>query len=239
MAQLPSEADVSITNIVQVAGVRDLEEAAMLAATGVDWIGFPLRLPVHAEDLSEQDTGDVIRNLPAGVTPVLITYELSAQRLVAMCHDLQVSHLQAHGDIQTGELHCLRQLAPDLFIIKSLVVRDDNGAELRETTRRCEPFVDAFITDTFDPVTGAYGATGLTHDLRISRMLVAGSRRPVILAGGLNADNVSAAIETVRPAGVDVHTGVEGPDGRKSPEAVRRFVDRARTAFRMPDGVRR
>jgi phosphoribosylanthranilate isomerase len=53
----------------------------------------------------------------------------------------------------------------------------------------------------------------------------------VILAGGLTADNVRAAIAAVRPAGVDAHTGVEGPDGRKDPALVRRFVAEARRGF--------
>jgi phosphoribosylanthranilate isomerase len=56
-------------------------------------------------------------------------------------------------------------------------------------------------------------------------------RRPVILAGGLDADNVERAIRTVRPAGVDVHTGIEGSDGRKRSDPARRFVERAAAAF--------
>jgi phosphoribosylanthranilate isomerase len=53
----------------------------------------------------------------------------------------------------------------------------------------------------------------------------------VILAGGLTADNVAAGIERVRPAGVDSHTGVEGPDGRKQRDLVARFVANARAAL--------
>ena len=57
------------------------------------------------------------------------------------------------------------------------------------------------------------------------------SPRPVILAGGLTPENVARAIETVRPAGVDVHTGVEDGTGRKDPARVRAFVSNASTAF--------
>ncbi|MGH7810735.1 MAG: hypothetical protein ACREP5_10705 [Candidatus Binatia bacterium] len=52
------------------------------------------------------------------------------------------------------------------------------------------PFVDAFITDTFDPESGASGTTGKTHDWRVSRRLVELTNRPVILAGGLTPKNV-------------------------------------------------
>jgi len=93
------------------------------------------------------------------------------------------------------------------------------------------PLVDAFITDTFDPATGASGATGRTHDWNISRRLVEISRRPVLLAGGLAPDNVAEAIRRVRPAGVDSHTGVEDSAGRKDRDKVSRFVAEARRAL--------
>jgi phosphoribosylanthranilate isomerase len=59
------------------------------------------------------------------------------------------------------------------------------------------------------------------------------SPKPVILAGGLTLENVRAAVLTVRPVGVDVHTGAEGPDGRKAPILVEQFVAEAHAAFRL------
>jgi len=93
------------------------------------------------------------------------------------------------------------------------------------------PVCDAFITDTFDPSTGASGATGRVHDWRVSAELVRSCLRPVILAGGLNPANVREAILSVCPAAVDVHTGVETSDGSKDPELVRAFVRAARVGF--------
>ena len=93
------------------------------------------------------------------------------------------------------------------------------------------PYVDAFIPDTYDPETGASGTTGKTHDWTISRKFVELSTKPVILAGGLNADNVREAIVAVKPAGVDAHTGVEGANGRKDSEMIQRFVSEARAGF--------
>jgi phosphoribosylanthranilate isomerase len=92
-------------------------------------------------------------------------------------------------------------------------------------------FVEFFLTDTFDPDTGASGATGKTHDWTVSRVLARKAGRPLILAGGLNPANVRQAILEVAPAGVDSHTGVEGPDGRKDRTLVERFVSEARRCF--------
>lgn len=93
--------------------------------------------------------------------------------------------------------------------------------------------MDAFITDTYDPLTGASGATGKIHNWDVSRRIVEASQRPVILAGGLNPENVRDAILYVKPAGVDVHTGVEGPDGRKDEVLVKAFVSEAESAFAL------
>jgi len=112
-------------------------------------------------------------------------------------------------------------------------VKQGNIDELTATLRKFEPYVDAFITDTFDPVSGASGATGIAHDWGISKKLVGVSKKPVVLAGGLNAENVFEAIVKVRPAGVDAHTGLEDQHGRKDLEKCREFVAEAKRGFRL------
>ncbi|HQQ03486.1 MAG TPA: phosphoribosylanthranilate isomerase [Kiritimatiellia bacterium] len=218
-------------NVIQIAGVIDQAEASMLMDCGVEYLGFPLRLAYHQEDLSEAEAGAIIRALPPPCAGVLITYLDQADEIDRFCRELGARHVQLHGGITVSELKKLRALNPDLCIFKSLVVEQDNTGELRRTVEALAPLADAFITDTFDPATGARGATGKTHDWNISRMLVELSPKPVILAGGLNAENVREAILAVRPAGVDSHTGVEGPDGRKDHEKVKKFVREARAAF--------
>ncbi len=204
----------------------------MLVECGVDWLGFPLRLPVHAEDLTDAEAARVVAGIDPPARAVLITYLDQAAAIAELCGALGVDVVQLHGEVAPGELERLRTMRPDLAIVKSLVVGLDNGAALERDVRDLAPLVDAFITDTFDPTTGASGATGRTHDWSVSRRLVERSPRPVILAGGLTADNVAEAIHTVRPAGVDSHTGVEDASGRKSREKVARFVAVARREFR-------
>src|SRR5262245_45104928 len=217
-------------HLIQIAGVRDQQEAEMLVACGVAWLGFPLRLAVQQEDLSEAEAARIIKSLPphAGV---LITYLNQAEEIVAFCQRLGARKVQLHGGITLAQLKAVKVLDPDLFVIKSLIVRDHNQRELEAEVRALSASVDAFITDTYDPRTGACGATGKTHDWRVSRALVQLSPRPVILAGGLRPENVARAITKVRPAAVDVHTGVEDANGRKDVRLVRAFVAQARAAF--------
>jgi phosphoribosylanthranilate isomerase len=220
-------------NLIQIAGVIDATEAQLLQQCGIRYLGFPLRLPVHREDLTEEEAAAIIRSLAPPVFGVLITYLDEASEIAAFCHALGAPIVQIHGDIERDELKRLKTLDPDLIIIKSLVIgmRDDRALEAMV----CElsPFVDAFITDSFDPKTGASGATGKTHDWRVSRRLVEVADKPVILAGGLNPENVKRAILEVRPAGVDSHTGVEDSSGRKSREKVQKFLSEACEAFEI------
>lgn len=217
--------------IIQIAGVLDLAEARMLADAGVQWIGFPLKLDYHAEDVPADVARGIIDQTRDDVRPVLITYLNRADEIDSFCRYLGVRTVQLHGDVSASELAKLRALDGSLYIMKSLVVKKDNAGALEAMVNELSPLVDAFITDTHDPATGAMGATGKTHDWSVSRRLVEISPRPVILAGGLRVENLREAILTVRPAGVDAHTGVEGRDGRKDPTLVRNFVTTAAAAF--------
>lgn len=217
--------------LVQVAGIIDEAEAQMLCAAGVDWLGFPLRLPSGNDDITEHDAAKAIAELPAPHQGVLISYLTDAAEVAGFCRELGVRAVQLHGDVEDEQLRILKDIAPELYVLKSLVVRSDNAKELVAQVDRTADVVDMFITDTFDPRTGAKGATGLLHDWSVSAELVARSPKPLMMAGGLSPDNVADAIRQVRPAAVDAHSLLEGADGRKDAVKVRDFVMRARDAF--------
>lgn len=218
-------------NLIQIAGVIDKEEAKLLMTAGVEYLGFPLRLPVNKEDLTEDEAAEVITTILPPHKSVLITYLDKATGIIEFCKKLNVGIVQLHGKISKEELEKTKMLWPALQVFKSLVVAKDNFADLEKLVETLSPFVDAFITDTFDPSTGAEGATGKTHDWKISKKLVEISPRPVIIAGGLNHANVKKAILEIHPAGVDSHTGVEGKDGRKNSDLVKKFVEEAKAGF--------
>jgi phosphoribosylanthranilate isomerase len=219
------------TRSIHVAGVVDIAEAQLLIDCGVRYLGFPFVLDHHKEDLTIDAAAAIVATLRNQATFFLITYLNKAGAILELCHYLSVNMVQLHGETDLEQIKLLKRLAPQLRVIKSLIVRGENADTLIDEVRRYEANVDSFITDTFDPVTGATGATGRVHDWEISRMLVASSARPLILAGGLNSRNVCQAIRAVRPAGVDVHTGIEGSDGRKRYELTRRFVEAAQVGF--------
>jgi len=224
-------------NLIQIAGIIDADEANLLAAEGVDWLGFPLRLPSGKDDISEVAAKQIVSKLIPPHAGVLISYLTDADEVGTFCNELGVKAVQLHGDVEPEQLRKLKSKYPDLYVLKSLVVREDNADELLELVDECADAVDMFITDTFDPKTGAKGATGLTHDWSVSAELVRRSPKPLMMAGGLTPDNVADAIRQVRPAAVDAHTGIEGTDGRKDRGKVQRFVAEARRAFNELDNA--
>jgi phosphoribosylanthranilate isomerase len=220
-----------VTRSIHVAGVIDLAEAQLLIDCGIRHLGFPLVLDHHKEDLTIDAAAPIVSKLGNHATFFAITYLDRARAILELCAVLSVDMVQLHGRIDLEQIQLLRKEAPTVRIIKSLIVRGDNADALIGEIQRYGPSVDAFITDTFDPTTGASGATGRVHDWDISRKLVEVSNTPVILAGGLTAENVRQAIHAVRPAGVDVHTGIEGQDGRKHRDLTKRFVQQAQAGF--------
>ena len=222
---------LSRKRIVQVAGVVDEEEARMLIACGVDLLGFPFESASGRGDVEEEAIRPIIHGLRPPVFGVVITYSTVAGTISDLCQRLGARVAQLHGDIDPDETRRLKELSPGLFVVKTLVVRRADLPRLLDEVNRFGEHVDAFLTDTFDEVTGRWGATGRTHDWSVSRRVVEHAKRPVILAGGLTPDNVQQAISDVRPAGVDVHTGVEDFAGRKDRALVDRFIRRARKAF--------
>jgi phosphoribosylanthranilate isomerase len=100
-----------------------------------------------------------------------------------------------------------------------------------ELARRLTPLVDAFILDTTDAAEDRVGGTGLQHDWSLSRDLVAECAKPVILAGGLHAGNVTDAIRMVRPFGVDANSRLKDAAGHKDARKVAAYLTTAKRAF--------
>jgi phosphoribosylanthranilate isomerase len=217
---------------IQIAGVSNDAEAKLILDCGINLLGFPLRLPVNKEDLTELEAAKIIKSLKPPNHGIVITYLKKADDIVKFCKELGCSIIQLHGPIEVSELKKLKSIFPELVVIKSLVTGKYSVEELKTIIDEQYEFVDAFITDTYNPATGATGATGLLHDWNISKELVQYSSKPVILAGGLTHENVYDAIITVKPAGVDSHTGVENLNSEKDRNKVEMFYKESMRAFK-------
>jgi phosphoribosylanthranilate isomerase len=93
------------TPLIQVAGIRDAAEAALVQECGIRYLGFPLRLPVNREDLTEAEAEAIIRSFRPPVRGVLITYLDEAEAIGGFCRTLGARMVQLHGDISAADVH--------------------------------------------------------------------------------------------------------------------------------------
>ncbi len=213
---------------LKICGLRTENEARAAVAAGATALGMLVGLTHRAEDgASEAEARHLVSALGSGARLVLVTHLIGPGAIADLARRIGVSTIQVHGDVPPEGLRTLRGLAPDACLIKAIHVAGPDAVGRAEAFA---PLVDALLLDS--RTADRLGGTGQTHDWTISRRIVAAvAPVPVILAGGLTADNMTAAIEQVRPAGVDVNSGVEDPTGAKDPARMRAFIASARSAF--------
>jgi len=195
---------------VKICGITRAEDAQAAARLGADAIG----LVFHARSpraVTIEQARAVVRALPPFVTAVGLFVNAEPEAVRYVLKTVPLDLLQFHGD-ESAEA-CRSYDRPYL---KALRMRDD--ADLAALAR---PYDDAagILVDTY--VEGVAGGTGLSFDW--SR-LPAHMPRPLILAGGLNPDNVAAAVTQVRPWAVDVSGGVEAAPGLKDAARIAAFI---------------
>ena len=207
---------------LKICGIRSQEEADIAVAAGADAIGM-LVGQVHASPdfISPDRAREICGALGPFVVPVLVTHLTDSDEIVELAQQVPTWAVQLHSDLSGTVLRQLRRrLTSRKLLGKISVEGPDSVGRAVEVAQ----FVDALLLDSCDRVTNRMGGTGLVHDWNLSTQIARQSQVPVILAGGLNAANVSEAIQLVRPWGVDVNTGVKGEEGEKSATRCRQFV---------------
>lgn len=211
---------------VKVCGISRVEDALAAAEAGADAVGCLVGLEHGSPDRVEPATARAVFSvLPPFVAKVLVTHRIKLGEVSDLVRETGATVVQLHGDFPLVAIPALREAVPYVSIVKCVhVTGEDSVAAARAAAR----VADAVLLDT--KVRGRIGGTGKTHDWSISARIVEASSKPVILAGGLNPDNVADAIARVRPYGVDANSGTRGTGGSKDHAKLRAFVANARAA---------
>ena len=195
---------------VKICGIRTAEEAHAAVDAGADALGFNFwsSSPRYIEP-------SAAREIIAGLSPIVCTVGVfvneDANRIVDTASELGLAAVQLHGD-ESPEF-CER--LGSIKMIKAVRVGQDFDLSLIENYR-----VNMVLLDS--STEGSYGGTGRRFDWRIA--IEAKRLAPIILAGGITTENVWDAITHVRPAAIDVCSGVESEPGRKDLDKLRRFM---------------
>lgn len=197
----------------KVCGITNAGDAAAAIAAGADALGFVL-WPGSPRAVTLEQAASISADLPAGVWRVGVFVDATAQDLDAAAERLALDFVQLHGD--ESPQACAAAPRPVWKALRlSPGTPRERAQELAASYPEATLLVDA-------KVVGAYGGTGERSGWGTAAYLAA-SRR-VVLAGGLSADNVAAAVERVRPWGVDVSSGVESVPGRKDIGKIEAFA---------------
>jgi phosphoribosylanthranilate isomerase len=213
---------------IKICGIQTYEEAAAALHCGATALGFLVGLTHRAEDgIDAADARSIVQRLPTDTQVVLVTHLLHPVPVADLSLSIGARTVQVHDDMEIADLRRLRALLPGIRLLKAIHV---TGTDALGRALDYAAVADALVLDS--RTADRLGGTGLTHDWSISRQLVAAaSAVPVYLAGGLRPENVEQAIAQVRPAGVDVNSGVEALGGQKDAARMRAFVARARAAL--------
>jgi phosphoribosylanthranilate isomerase len=213
---------------VQIYSMTSIADAIATAEAGADLIGVVVAEPgVVPEGVGAAMAREILAAIRPRARGVALSLADDRDAICAMVDAVQpdVVHLAAR-EIEPEDCAWIRRRVAPVRLLRAIAVRAGETMAEAQAHQEC---ADYLMLDS-----GAKGGKfGETHDWTVSREIVEQSRIPVILAGGLTAENVGEAITTVRPWGVDsfTHTDVAGNRGKKDPARVRAFIAAALRGF--------
>ncbi len=215
-----------MSGLIKICGISREDHAEAVAASGADFIGF--MFVAESRRRVEPWKARVCAEHAKAVNPHIRAVGVFLGAPIQM-----IREIREEAGLDLVQIHDLPNAAwlSELAMATWITARAEPGMQVETIDERFQRgsasgYVEALLFDAYHPIQA--GGTGLTADWSAARQLAA--RHPLILAGGLNPENVNDAINTVRPRGVDVSSGVER-DGVKDPELIAEFVRRARAAF--------
>ncbi len=195
---------------VKICGITRLADALAAVEFGVDALGFVF-YAASPRWIAPHEAREIIAKLPPFVSAVGLFVNADLDVVRAIVRETGIDLVQFHG--QESAAYCAQSPRP---YVKAVAARP--GVDI---AARAQEFAHAraLLVDSYDPLLA--GGTGVTFDWSL---VATPPAFPLILAGGLSAANVAAAITHVRPYAVDVSGGVESSKGLKDSARIREFM---------------
>ena len=204
---------------IKICGITNIEDALVAINLEVDALGFVF-YPKSPRYIEPEKVKEIRRNVPLFTLCIGVFVNETKDRVLEIAKQCNLDALQFHGN-ESPE-YCSHFFG--YKVIKSFPLKT------KEDLKTIEPYpVHAILVDAFDPV--RIGGTGKKVDWELARE--AKSYGPLILAGGLNEDNIEEAIRVVNPYGVDISSGIEKSPGIKDHKKMSRFVMKVREIDRL------
>ena len=196
---------------VKICCIQSPEEAETAVSFGAAAVGMVSEMPAGPGELPEAAIREIVDSVPSAVGTFLLTAATDADRLIEKAQTCGVNTLQLWDSLAPLDYLRLRAALPGVSIVQAIHIIDGSAVDEATVAAR---LADALVLDSSNPKVPFRweSQSGRTHDWEISREITDTVDCPVLLAGGLDPDNIEYAVRTVRPYGVDVCSGVRTAD---------------------------
>jgi len=218
---------------VKICGTTNLQDALTAVEAGADAVGFVF-YEKSPRKISAEAAREIVEKLPERVEKVGVFVNEPPDRVSAIADEVGLSAVQFHGDEhQNPKMYATDRKAFLCIPADWVAMTWEKKGRAFGSFMALPQNVGGIVLDS--GTSDQRGGTGKPFDWREAKgwVSVMIQLHPVVLAGGLNPDNVSEAIGILKPWGVDVTSGVEAKAGKKDPEKVRAFVRAVREMDRQ------
>ncbi len=208
---------------VKVCGLTSLGHLRAAESLGACYVGLIVEVARSPRSLTRDQARLMAR--AARVPSVLVTTHTEATAIAPLVDAIRPAVVQLHGGRSEELLRSVGELAPEVWQVIPVEIGSGTaevGRLIGEAQAAAAAGASKLVLDSARG--GQSGGTGVPANWALAAAVVEAARVPVILAGGLNPENVAEAIRLVRPAGVDVSSGVESSPGIKSARLILSFL---------------
>ena len=192
---------------IKICCISSLEEAFLAIILGADALGLVGNMPSGPGVIADELISQISKHIPPPIATFLLTSERKSSDIIAHHQKVQTNTIQLVDSLLEMDYAKIREAIPAVKIVQ--VIHVLNEKQIDEALE-IEPWVDAILLDSGNPnlKVKILGGTGNAHDWKLSRKIREAVKKPVFLAGGINAQNVKQAIEEVNPYGIDLCSSV-------------------------------
>jgi phosphoribosylanthranilate isomerase len=220
---------------VKICGITSIHDARLAADAGADYIGVLVDVAISERTRTAAQAAEIASESP--IPTVILLYNRSTsdiQEIVSQVQPFAVQLLGQESPQQVEELN--REGACEFWKSVYLPAGSPKNVDIPAVREEMQAYRDAgadfLLFDSVDMSLEKprYGGTGKTCDWNVAGELITESPLPVFFAGGIRPENVKAAIETIRPHGIDLCSGVEASKGVKDPLKLERLMEQVEQA---------
>jgi phosphoribosylanthranilate isomerase len=211
---------------IKICGTTNLEDALIVVDAGADALGFVF-YEKSPRKIDVASAREIVKNLPPGIERVGVFVDEPVENILKTVAQAGLTAVQLHGaESREPEYISALKAGRDLKVFLVLPATEIGGG--LESNVNGEAGVNAVFFDSGTPQLP--GGTGKAFDWKNAAPGVEAIRKKlkVVVAGGLNSNNVADAIRILKPWGVDVASGVEARPGKKDLQKVRSFINAVR-----------